>query len=166
LDNSTTKAGGHVVTATAPDPQIRPYGSPDDALKGSLSRFEALLDGGQDRILDASYFGSLEPLLRQLHARFRMHDAADHLCLAPIAAGVAPPELAEELHRLREEHPHILSQLDWLIRRIDSIADQALEDKDVFVLRAREFIAVSRRHQAEDDRLFDLAMWRDTGGEG
>jgi hypothetical protein len=155
------------MTATAPDPQIRlPHGSADDALKESLDHFEALLDIGQNRVLDASHFGSLGPLLHQLHARFRMHDAADHLCVAPVAAGAAPPELVEDLHRLHDEHPHILGQLDWLIRRIDPVANLALEDKDVFVLRARELIAVLRRHQAEEDRLFDLATWHDTGGEG
>jgi hypothetical protein len=56
--------------------------------------------------------------------------------------------------------------LDWLTRRVDAIADSTLEDKDVFLLRTRELIAVLRRHVAEEDRLFYLSVWRDTGGEG
>ncbi len=40
-----------------------------------------------------------------------------------------------------------------------------LEDKEVFVLRGRELLAMLRRHEAEEDRLFYLAVWRDTGGE-
>jgi hypothetical protein len=45
------------------------------------------------------------------------------------------------------------------------MVDRTLEDKEVFVLRGRELLAMLRRHEAEEDRLFYLAVWRDTGGE-
>ena len=75
------------------------------------------------------------------------------------------PELAEEVKRLREEHPIILGKLDRMIRLVDSMPDRTLEDKEVFFLRGNELIALLRRHEAEEDRLFHLAVWRDTGGE-
>jgi hypothetical protein len=82
----------------------------------------------------------------------------------PVPPGT--PELTEEVERLQGEHQHILAQLDWLVRSSASIADRAVEDQEVLVLRLRELIAVLRRHEAEEDRVFFIATWRDTGGEG
>ncbi len=59
----------------------------------------------------------------------------------------------------------MLGALDRLIRASESMAFHALEDQDVFFLRVREVIALIRRHEAEKDRLLDLAIWRETGGE-
>ena len=59
----------------------------------------------------------------------------------------------------------MLGQLDRLIRTADSVVDRPVEDTDVFFLRMRELIATLRRHEAEEDRLVSLAVWRDTGGE-
>ena len=59
----------------------------------------------------------------------------------------------------------ILAKLDRLVRDVDSMADRTLEDKEVFFLRGLELIALLRRHEAEEDRIFYLSLWRDTGGE-
>ena len=59
----------------------------------------------------------------------------------------------------------MIGMLDRLIRPVDSMADRPLEDKEVFLLRVRELISMIRRHCAEEDRLFYLAVWHDTGGE-
>ena len=70
-----------------------------------------------------------------------------------------------EQARLRTEHSTILGMLDRIIRSTDALGDQTVEDKDVFFLRVRELLATVRRHEAEEDRLFYLAVWRETGGE-
>lgn len=136
----------------------------DDSIKGSLKSLETLLDQASDHVFDAEYFEKLERELKRLHARFRTHHAEDRFAEDDNEASVAP-ELAEEVKRLRGEHAIIIGQLDRLIRCAESMVDRTLEDKDVFVLRGRELIALLRRHEAEEDRLFYLSVWRDTGGE-
>lgn len=136
----------------------------DDSIQASLDA----LEGQFERAALAGFENaSSEPLaaeLRQLHARMRIHHAADELSPELKAAQVAP-ELSGELERLRSEHAVIFGVLDRLIQGIDSIAQQTLEDKEVFVLRGRELLAFMRRHEAEEDRLFYHSVWRDTGGE-
>ena len=141
---------------------------PDTSITASLQLLEKMLDEGSDRIVEMEYFDTFGTELRRLHARIRIHDAVkplqgDNGGFGPSSA--LPPELVEEMNQLRGEHPMIIGQLDRLIRLAESMADRPVEDKDLFVMRARELIAVLRRHQAEEDRLFYLAVWRDTGGE-
>jgi hypothetical protein len=126
---------------------------------------EAILERESDRVSEPACCESLGEELRGLHARFRAHDAAGYFSSAePIP--VIPPEYAKDVERLRAEHTHILGQLDWLVRSVGSMADRSMEDQEVFLLRLRELIAVLRRHEAEESRVFYLAMWRETGGEG
>lgn len=139
--------------------------SPEDSFKESLAAIEAILDREGNRVGDSAACEVLGDELRRLHARFRAHDAAGYFSrLGPERP--IPPEYVEQVHRLRDEHRPLLGQLDWLVRNVTSISDRALEDQDVFVLRARELIAVLRRHEAEENRVFFLGMWRETGGEG
>ena len=55
--------------------------------------------------------------------------------------------------------------LSGFLRAQDEELRALADASDVFVLRVRELIAVVRRHDAEEDRLFTLAIWHDTGGE-
>jgi len=139
--------------------------SPDDSFKESLAALEAILDRESDRVSDVGCCDELSAELRRLHARFRAHDAGGYFSSSD-PAPVVPPELVEEVERLRSEHRPILGQLDWLVRHVVGIADRSMEDQEVLVLRLRELIAVLRRHEAEESRVFFLAMWRETGGEG
>jgi hypothetical protein len=139
--------------------------SPDDSFKDSLTTLETILGRDSSRVGDAACCDALEAELRRLHARFRAHDAAGYFSSVDPVADI-PPQLADEVHRLRSEHRAILGHLDWLVRNASSIADQGEEDQEVFVLRLRELIAILRRHEAEEDRVFFIATWRETGGEG
>lgn len=152
------------MTTTAPNPQHPTRPRTDDSIKASLGLLEVMLDHAADRMFDADFFEELGTELRRLHARMRIHHAAEYAGSAP-TADLVPPELSEEWNRLRAEHPIFLGQLDRLIRSVDSMADRTLEDKEVFLLRGRELIAMLRRHEAEEDRLFYLAVWHETGGE-
>ena len=152
------------MATTAPESPSRSPQSAEDSIKASLKLLERLLDKPGDRMFDPGYFAAVGGQLRRLHARIRIHHAIGQLDVGTFTAEV-PPELTDELHRLHAEHATIIGQLDRLIRSVDSMADQSLEDKEVFTLRGRELIALLRRHEAEEDRLFYLSIWRDTGGE-
>ena len=153
------------MTAASSNPLADFRPSPDESIKKGLRRVEELLLAGSERGTEAAHFAVLAEEFKQLHAHIRAHHAADSLRTTATPGAVIPSELTQEWDRLRVEHPRILGQLDWLIRHVDAIADQSVEDKEVFILRVRELIAVLRRHEAEEDRLFDLALWHDTGGE-
>jgi len=137
--------------------------APDEGIKVSLQRIEEALDAAE-RSCDPEMFEFLDEEFRRLHARIRTHDAVEQLSSSESAV-VVPAEQIDECRRLHDEHPRLLGQLDWLIRHVGSIADQPIEDREVFILRVRELIAVVRRHDAEEDRLYALALWHDTGGE-
>ena len=139
--------------------------SAEETTKYALRNLEELLAAAPDLASDAAYFATLSNEFRSLHARIRAHHGA--MCLQPPEGQppVIPAERTEEWNRLCEEHVHILGMLDLLIRHVESIADQGTEDKDVFILRVKELIAVLRRHEAEEDRLYAIALCRDTGGE-
>ena len=136
------------------------------SVKDAVDALEALVGRDPGQILDGPQFPTLAQEMRQLHARFRAHHTANILDPKRSPATAAAPELTEQFDRLRSEHPRILGQLDWLIRHVDDMPDRALEDREVFTLRVREVIAVLRRHEAEEERLVDMALWRDTGGLG
>ncbi len=137
----------------------------DDSISVSLGPLEGMLNQSSGNMFDAEHFEEVGKELRRLHARLRIHHAADYVAATGEPSDIIPPELSEEMNRLRAEHPVMLRQLDCLIRSVDSMADRSLEDKEVFVLRGRELIAMLRRHEAEEDRLFYLSVWRDIGGE-
>jgi len=137
--------------------------SPDETVKASLHRIEAAVEAAEHSS-DPEMFELLGEEFRRLHARIRTRDAVEQLTSSEARAAV-PAEWLDERRRLRDEHPRLLGQLDWLIRHIGAISDQPIEDRDVFILRVRELIATLRRHDAEEDRLFGQALWHDTGGE-
>lgn len=137
---------------------------PADSIKASLARLEQLLAGMTPQGSDTRLFAALDVALRELHARVRVHHAESSISSADDAQKI-PPECLEELTRLSSEHSTILGYVDRIIRTVDSMADRPPEDRDVFFARVREVIAVLRRHEAEEDRVFSLALWRDTGGE-
>lgn len=153
------------MTATVPDYIFSEDRGTADSIKGSLDVLETMFQEVAEHAFDAEFFERLGEELRRLHARIRMHHAADFVQADSDAVNSLPPEFSGDMSRLRDEHAHFLGALDRLIRRVDSMADQTLEDKEVFVLRGKELIAMLRRHEAEEDRLFYLAVWRDTGGE-
>ena len=55
--------------------------------------------------------------------------------------------------------------IDWFDAFLTLSELRDFEDKEVFVMRIRELIAVLRRREAEEDRLLYFAIWRDHGGE-
>lgn len=140
--------------------------APDTAIRASMELIEQWLEQGSRRMFDPPHLEPGAEALRRLHASVRTHHSAQCLDRSAALGDDLPPEFACDFERLHNEHNLILGQLDRLIRTVDSILDRPLEDKEVFVLRIREIIAVLRRHLAEEDRLFFLAMWRDIGGEG
>ena len=152
------------MTSTASETRPRPRRTTDDSIHACLSLLEGMLDRAPDHMFDTRYFEEVRRELRRLHARVRIHHAADCVQGAEGPDKGMAPDLQEELKRLWAEHPNILGALDRLIRSMDAMADRTLEDKDVFLLRGRELIAVLRRHEAEEDRVFYLSVWRDTGG--
>lgn len=135
----------------------------DRSVKPILNNLQALFDDAQQRQLESDYFEEIAAALRTLHARMRVQHAAGQFGSEATAA--ASPELMDEVQRLADEHPLILGKLDRIIRLVDSMSDRTLEDKEVFFLRGQEVIALVRRHEAEEDRIFYLSIWRDTGGE-
>ena len=137
----------------------------DDSITATLPQIEALLNEWSERMFDSEYYEQMATELRRLHARVRVHHAASELNICDESEDGIPPELLREQARLRDEHSTILGRLDRIIRSTDALADQTVEDKDVFFLRLRELLATMRRHEAEEDRLFYLAVWRETGGE-
>ncbi len=135
-----------------------------DSIKAALFQLEALLNQTDVTAASPKHYAALGEILRRLHARVRLHHAESQLSTGESTAPI-PPEWLDELKRLSEEHSCILGMCDRIVRCIDSMADRPVEDRDVCIARIRELVAVLRRHECEEDRLFTLAMWRDTGGE-
>ena len=150
------------MTATAP--KTRPLSAGDASILDSVNRLEALLNRGADCLADDECFESLGEEMRLLHARLRAHHAVDQLAAARGTTEI-PAEYSDQIDRLCAEHTEMIGDLDRLIRRVSSMRERPAEDREVFLLRSRELIATIRRHEAEEDRLFYLAVWRDTGGE-
>lgn len=138
--------------------------SRDDSVPMTLARLEAQLGAGAKRASDADDYEALGSELGHLHALIRLHHPAG-MRAASMSADEMPPEFSSDLDRLLSEHTTILGLLDRIIRTVSSMADRPIEDKEVFFLRVHELVAIVRRHEAEEDRLFYLAVWRDVGGE-
>jgi len=142
---------------------------PQPAAEGSilplLPSLEELMKHASSRINERGYFAKLGEELRRLHAGLRIHHTSGFRRGSHDATVNTPPELVEVLASLTAERPTILGNLDRLTRASEQVGDQSLEDRDVFILRVKELIAMLRRHQAEEDRLFHTAVWQDTGGE-
>lgn len=135
-----------------------------DSLRGTLVRLENLLVHSTSQAFSAEYWKTLGEVLRELHARVREHDVASRLSECADGTMIAS-DYWDALTRLSEEHPLLLGMLDRLVRVVDSMVDRQVEDRDVFFLSIRELMAALRRHEAEEDRLFALSVWRETGGE-
>ncbi len=136
--------------------------SANPSIKLILDQLEELLS---IQGADTAYYESLAEALHKLHALVRVHHATDMLSGPQPDSPGLPPQCTQDLLRLRHEHTDILGKLDRLVSVVNSMADQADEDQDVFLFRIRELIAIVRRHEAEEDRIFALALWHDTGGE-
>lgn len=136
-----------------------------DSISSSIVEIETILQRANVTPVDDAYYNKLKSALTRLHARVRSHHAADCLTSSDMADAVIPPEFLDTVERLREEHTLIVGRLDRLIRSIDALAAQPVEEAEVFFLRIRELIATLRRHEAEENNLFAGAMWRDIGGE-
>ena len=134
-----------------------------EPIDACLERVEELIRTVAQPVSDAGLLEQLGEALRSLHARLRIHHATDFHVAGEVEA--LAPQLGEDRKRLSAEHQTILGMLDRCIRCGESIADQPIEEQAVFFLRIQEVIAVIRRHEAEEDRLLYLAVWRDTGGE-
>ncbi len=137
----------------------------DDTIKSSLAAIEILVQEGSWQTFDIAGFEAVEEALRHLHAKIRVHHAVDALCGTQVDGEACRPELADDQARLAREHTTILGMLDRIIRAAGTMADRTLEDREVFFARIREMIAIVRRHEAEEDRIIHLSMWRDMGGE-
>ncbi len=118
------------MTTITPDSRSPLQRATDDSIRASLGLLEGMLDQGSDNMFDADYFEEVGKELRRLHARLRIHHAADYVAAAGETPDTVPPELSEEMNRLRAEHPVMLRQLDRLVRSVDSMADRSLEDKE------------------------------------
>ena len=151
-----------------PDPAA---GQGTGSLRPALSAIEECLDAVVDRRnkadlgCDQECFAALRSELAKLHAKLRTHQGTSSLEDRSAGSASLPPELSNDVHRLRAEHPRVLGELDRLVRASEFMPDRPLEDAEVFFLRIRELIAVIQRRLAEEDRIFHRAMWHDTGGE-
>ena len=154
------------MTSTAPHLRPRSRRTIDDSIKGSLRVLEEMLSQDTDHMFEGTYFEDAATELRRLRARVRIHHGTDSLSTKRKSAEPVAPELAAARDHLRSEHAAISGHLRQLLRSAGSIADQSLEDKEVFILRAQELVAVLRRHEAEEDRLFYLSVWGDIDGNG
>ena len=130
-----------------------------------LRIIEERVDRAADQMAEEAYFAQLGEDMRNLHARLRIHHTQGFRGECVESEVSTRPELVDTLSRLMAERPRILGDLDRLIRASGSIADRALEDRDVFILRVKELMAFLRRHQAEEEQLLFLTAWHDTGGE-
>ena len=151
------------MTPAAPESRTPSDCTKDRSVKLILGSLQSLFAEAPRRQLEPEYFDQLATELRGLHAQIRIHHAVE--CFCPEKTPPTSPELMDDVNRLTEEHPVILGKLDRVIRAVDSMSDRTLEDKDVFFLRGLEVLALIRRHEAEEDRIFFLSIWRDTGGE-
>ncbi|MDO8631616.1 MAG: hypothetical protein Q7R41_14110 [Phycisphaerales bacterium] len=147
-------------------PESQPFARrpKDDTFREILAALERILGDTPRPDADPPDYLLLCDELRRLHACFRVHQASDFFNPQTNPAVAAAPQLGDEFARLGDEHSRILGLLDWLIRHVDAMPDRPVEDRDVFLLRLREMIAVLRRHEAEEDRLL-ITLWHDTGGE-
>lgn len=125
---------------------------------------EQHLDDAAGQMPTPEFCANLSEALTVLHAALRAHDAADIIMGADASPKISP-QYADDMARLRAEHSVLLGTIDRLIRTSEAIPQQPLEDKDVYLMRMRELVAIVRRHQAEEDRLFYLSVWQETGGE-
>ncbi len=145
--------------------QHRPRHVDEESTRASVAAIERLLDRASARLFDTEYFVEVGACLQRLHARIRSQHGSDAIAAGDFGGCPVPPELTGEYDRLRAEHTTMLGRLDRIIRSVESLVDLPLEDKDVFFMRVRELIAMLRRHEAEENRLCYLAVWRDVGGE-
>lgn len=151
------------MSAAAPESKARTSPAEGQSIKSILAGLHERFAEAADRQLEPEFFEEIASDLARLHAQFRIQHTAGQFT-ADVSTTPCP-ELAEEFRRLQDEHSLILGKLDRLVRCVDSMADRTLEDKEVFFLRGQELIALLRRHEAEEDRIFYLSVWRDTGGE-
>ena len=154
------------MTSTAPHSRFHTRNILDDSIKASLDVLEQTLEHMNGHMFNERYFGKIGLELRRVQARVRVRHAAVNLATPEHGTEPIRASLLLERKRLESEHSSILKQLSRLSRGIDRIADEPLEDKQIFILRVRELIAMLRRHEAEEDRLFYLSVWHSDATTG
>jgi len=154
------------MTSTAPHSRFHTRNILDDSIKASLEVVEQMLDRVSEHLFNEDYFLEVGLELRRVQARVRVRHAAVNLASPEHGTEPIQTSLLHERKRLESEHSSILKQLSRLSRGIDGIADETLEDKQIFILRVRELIATLRRHEAEEDRLFYLSVWQSDATSG
>lgn len=150
---------------TTTHPEGTPTKTTQVSLSDALSSIEERMACMPDRLFDHEFYEGLAAELRRFHAQLRAHHAVATYHAGGEAIAQLSPEYADQISRLHSEHSTLLGMLDRLIRSAETMCDLPLEDKEVFAMRVREVMAVTRRHEAEEDRLFYLSLWRDIGGE-
>lgn len=153
------------MTATAPGPGIDPLSREPGTVREALDAVDATIVAADHQIGEEDFFDVLHAQLRRLHAQFRIHHAAATVEVCEHASDSVAPEYAPDRQRLCEEHNSIFGMVDRLARSSESMVDLPVEDKEVFIMRVRELVAILRRHLAEEDRLCYLSLWSDIGGE-
>lgn len=127
---------------------------------------EMLSVAARTTTLEVEFFAHLVQRLKSVHAILRARQAQNYLGEPLERFEVDAPALACIAERLRSENSVLIGRLDSLIHTGESVSDHAPEDQQVFFLRVREFSAIMRRHDGEEERMFAVALWRDTGGDG
>ncbi len=150
---------------TTTQPETKPPRTMSVSMSDALAAVEERMAHMPDRLFDHEFYEDLGAELGRFHAQLRTHHAVAAYHTGGDSIAQLSPEYADQVARLHSEHSILLGMLDRLIRSVETMCDHPLEDKEVFAMRVREVIAVTRRHEAEEDRLFYLSLWRDTGGE-
>lgn len=148
-----------------------PYDDRLDALvKASTGELLSMIEQGLDHAPQSfetrSSAKQFKRLLDALHAKLRRHHAAGALSMDPSDGPRSLGATDCRVLRLNAEHSTMLGMLGHLCAECYAVSGQPPDEQELFILRARELIAVFRRHKAEEDLLYYQTVWRDVGGEG
>ncbi len=142
----------------------------DALVKASTGELLAMIEQGLDHAPQSfetrSSAKQFKRLLDALHAKLRRHHAAGALSLDPSAGPQSLGATDCRVLRLNAEHSTMLGILGHLCAECYAMSGLSPDEQELFILRARELVAVFRRHKAEEDSLYYHTVWRDVGGEG
>jgi len=105
-------------------------------------------------------------VLDALHAKLRRHHATELLADDPEQPSAIMNSTDPQAARLNAEHSTLLGLLGRLCEQCYTVATFTAHEQELFVLRLREFLAIFRRHKAEEDLRYYQTVWREVGGEG
>ena len=141
---------------TATHREATPPRTTQVSMNDALASIEERIECMPDHLFDNEYFDGLEVDLRRFHAQLRAHHAAAAYHAGGESVSQLSPEYADQIARLHSEHSSILGMLDRLIRSVETMCEQPLEDTR----------AVSQRPSFEFDAGLDprvrqaLSRWR------